>query len=264
MLPGPSAGILQLAHPGLGAGVAEHSAFFDEPAERIVRSVPQIWATIFADVDEGDERGGRIRDLHRTMSGLDAHGNRYHALDPDTFWWAHATFTWEIFRSVELFHLRQLCAAERDQLYAETVTWYARYGMSMRPVPDDYAVFRERFDTVCAHELERTAAAVRAFEVMRGILPALPKAVRGAGMANRALTPAGRILVRGALPVAARARLEVAWNRRDAAAMQIVCTTARLAFAGVPAPLNSATMQRTQRAIGAATRPHRRTADTQA
>ena len=29
----------------------------------------------------------------------------YHAMDPETFWRAHATFTWEIFRPVELFRL---------------------------------------------------------------------------------------------------------------------------------------------------------------
>src|SRR5919109_4607195 len=46
LLPGAAAGLMQLMHPGIGAAVAEHSAFFDAPFDRIYRSVPQIWATI--------------------------------------------------------------------------------------------------------------------------------------------------------------------------------------------------------------------------
>jgi hypothetical protein len=65
LMTGTSAGVLQLLHPGLGAGVTDHSAFFTEPWARILRSIPQIWGTIFAtDADDGDTRGRAIRDLH--------------------------------------------------------------------------------------------------------------------------------------------------------------------------------------------------------
>lgn len=143
MLPGSATGILQLMHPGIGAGVAEHSAFFDDPFDRIYRSIPQIWATILA--PDGQRRARQIRDIHRTIKGTDHLGGRYHALDPATFWWAHATFTWDIFRSVELFYLHPLSAPDEERLYAETVTWYRRYGVSTRPVPPDYISFRDEF-----------------------------------------------------------------------------------------------------------------------
>ncbi|WP_245623262.1 oxygenase MpaB family protein [Spirillospora albida] len=90
LLPGAAAGLLQLLHPGIGAGVSEHSAFFDAPFDRIHRSVPQIWATILA--PDGADRARAIRDLHRGVGGVDEHARRYHALEPGTFWWAHATF----------------------------------------------------------------------------------------------------------------------------------------------------------------------------
>jgi uncharacterized protein (DUF2236 family) len=41
-LTGLSAGILQLMHPAIGAGVVEHSAFFTDPWDRILRSIPEI------------------------------------------------------------------------------------------------------------------------------------------------------------------------------------------------------------------------------
>ena len=52
---------------------------------------------------EADERGRTIRDFHTEIKGTDDHGRRYHALDPEIFWWAHATFTWEFFRAHELY-----------------------------------------------------------------------------------------------------------------------------------------------------------------
>jgi uncharacterized protein (DUF2236 family) len=255
LFPGPAAGLLQLAHPALGAGVAEHSAFFDEPAERISRSVPQIWATIFA--SDGASNGRRIRDLHRDISGVDHAGRAYHALDPDTFWWAHATFTWEIFRSIELYHPRRLDAAQCEQLYAETVTWYSRYAVSMRPVPRDYAAFRAKFDAICREQLEPTPAVVRAIEVMRGTLPVLPRDLTVAPLVNVLSTPIGRVVVRGTLPAVVRERLGMPWSLRDAATMHAFRTSITTGFSVVPRRLNSLGMQTTQRYVGARTRTQR-------
>ena len=103
LITGTAAGIMQLMLPGLGAGVTDHSNFLDDPFDRIFRSIPLIWGSIFAvDDAEGDQRGRTIRDFHPDISGIDDQGRRYHALDPDIFWWAHATFTWEMFRASEL------------------------------------------------------------------------------------------------------------------------------------------------------------------
>jgi uncharacterized protein (DUF2236 family) len=89
---GLSAGILQLMHPGLGAGVVEHSAFFTEPWDRIIRSLPEIIGVVY-DGPEAEVTGHRVRDYHRRIKGVDHLGRRYSALSPETFWWAHATPT---------------------------------------------------------------------------------------------------------------------------------------------------------------------------
>src|SRR5205823_5265270 len=103
ILDGTSIGILQLMYPPLGAAVAAQSGFFEDPYGRIYRSIPQIWATLLA--PDADERARKIRDLHRGIKGV-VNGQRYHALEPETFWWAHATFTHLIIRSVERYHWR--------------------------------------------------------------------------------------------------------------------------------------------------------------
>ena len=256
MLPGSATGVLQLMHPGIGAAIEQHSAFFDDPFDRIYRSIPQIWATIFA--PDGEQRGRALRDVHRAIKGVDGSGRRYHALDPDTFWWAHATFTWDIFRSVELFHLRPLRPAEAEQLYAETVTWYRRYGVSCRPVPGDYSAFRARLADICRHTLELTPAAARALSYRLADVPGHPL---GPDPVSTLLTPlvapGAELLVVGCLPAEVRDRLDVTWGRAERAQFRGLCAGIRQMFRLVPGPINRRLLRDVQRRVGARTR-HRR------
>jgi uncharacterized protein (DUF2236 family) len=221
-LSGLSAGILQLLSPHLGQGVEEHSAFFTEPWDRIHRSVPQIWATIFA--DDADHRGRHIRDIHRDIKGTDRHGRRYHALDPDTFWWAHATFTWEMFQTADAWDHRTLSPRHREQLYQETVTWYRRYGVSDRPVPADHLAFEARFDQICRHELEMTPTAERAIDM------ALHDRVSPPGMP----APVMKLLSLGGLPQVVRERFGIPWSTMDELALMGVRQVVRDAGRVVP------------------------------
>ena len=257
LTPGASAGLMQLMYPPLGTAVAEHSEFFSDPFGRIYRSVPQIWASIFEPDAEARARG--IRDLHAGIKGMER-GRRYHALDPETFWWAHATFTWEIFRSVELFHPETLTAGQEEELYAETVEWYARYGMSMKPVPGDYAAFRAKFHRVCAEELAPNPAADRALDIAlhgRGV-SVLPNAPALIGRAASMLAePGARSDALGCLPEIVRERFGIPWSPLD----QIVFSARRQAvlrsWEVVPDRVNRAALQALLRYVGNATREQR-------
>lgn len=240
LLTGTGAGILQLLHPGLGAGVTDHSAFFTEPWARIIRSIPQIWGTIFADDDaEGDERGRTIRDLHPTIKGVDHAGRPYHALDPDVFWWAHATFTWEFLRAAELFWPLPLTRREKEQLYRESVTWYRRYGVSDRPVPLDLAAFEVRFAEICAHELELTPAADWVLHPPAGAPrppeTPLPPLLRPAAPALGWLRSEYlRVITLGALPDVVRRCFAIPWTHQDRATF--VATAALIRSIGATRP----------------------------
>lgn len=257
MLPGSAAGVLQLMHPGIGAGVAEHSAFFDDPFERIRRSVPQIWATIFA--PDGEIRGRALRAVHRHIKGTDDQGRHYHALDPETFWWAHATFTWEIFRSVELFHPRPLSSAQADQLYGETVTWYRRYGVSERPVPSGYDGFRRTFEARCADTLEMTPAVSRALTLRREDVTGSPLGLPAplTSLVAPLAVPASELLVLGCLPHSVRARLPFGWGPREQVQFRGICAAVRQFFRLVPPVVNRRTLRDVQRRVGASTRAQR-------
>lgn len=223
LLTGSTAGILQLMLPGLGAGVTDHSDFFEDPFARIHRSIPPIWRSIFSDDEEGAEVGRMIRDFHPDIKGTDDQGRRYHALDPDVYWWAHATFTWEMFRARELFFPRPLSRSGREQLYAETVTWYRRYGVSDRPVPPTVEAFEARFAEICRTELELTPAVswvldpgqnpAATTDAIRLSGPLAPLS----GLVTRGVADAVRTIVYGAMPDVVRRRFDLPWSHVDRA-----------------------------------------------
>ena len=251
-LTGLSAGLLQLMHPGLGAGVVDHSAFFTEPFDRIARSVPRIVASIVA--PDSAARAREIRDYHRDVKGHDHHGNRYHALDPGTYWWAHATFTWGFLAAADRFHHRPPRGAARHRYYAESVEWYRRYQLSTRPVPPDLPSFTAEFDRICAEELELTPAADRAVDIaLHGRLdvPMLPAPV--ARVLAVPATPLARLLTIGGLPAVVRRRFDIPWTTSDRRAYRAMILAARNGGRLLPERLTTPAHVAMLRRVGAST-----------
>lgn len=156
MLQGPWAGSMQNMHPQLGAAVEEHSTFFRERWPRLMRSLYPIGGVVF-DGDRAPMTGAEVRDYHVNIKGVDAQGRRYHALNPDVFYWAHATFF-----VGTMIVADWLCGGisddERRQLFEEHKTWYAMYGMSMRSVPQTWEDFEVYWDHMCREVLEDNKA----------------------------------------------------------------------------------------------------------
>ena len=156
MLQGLWAGSMQNMHPKLGAAVWDHSDFFGERWQRLMRSLYPISGVVF---DGTSATGHEVRDYHRDIKGVTADGSRYHALDPDVFYWAHATFWYGNVRLCERMG-PWLTEDQKRQLFEESKAWYAMYGVSMRPVPDTYEDFLEYWDHMVRNEL-RDHPAVR-------------------------------------------------------------------------------------------------------
>src|SRR6478736_2906216 len=137
---GPRPAVLQNMLAELGQGVLDHSVFFSDTAARIKRSMPPIFMTVYG--SDHDNRGTQVRDFHKDIKGdmPSEYGktDRYHALDPETYFWAHATFVEQVLYFADTF-VKRLSEAEKEQLYRESKTWYRRYGVSDRPMPADYA-----------------------------------------------------------------------------------------------------------------------------
>lgn len=236
-LTGLSAGLLQLMHPAVGAGVAGHSNFFDDPWDRVLRSMPQILGVVYD--PEPEVTGRRIRDLHRSIRGVDDSGRPYRALQPSTFWWAHATFQHAVEQVADRFDGRRFGPPEREELYQDGVEWYRRYGVPMKPVPPDYRSFVAEWDRHIEEVLELTPAAERALDLalndrtMR--LPFLPWWTR---LAQPVLvTPVLRLTAIGGLPGRLRRRFGIPWRFDEQVEYGLLQVAVREMWRGLPAAL---------------------------
>lgn len=255
ILEGTSIGLLQLMYPPLGTAVASQSGFFDDPYGRIFRSIPQIWATILA--PDADRRARHIRDLHRDIRGV-AGGRRFSALEPETFWWAHATFTHLILRSVERYHRAgELDAAGLEHLYADTVAWYERYGVSSKPVPATLDEFRTAFDRFCAERLEVTEAVERTLAFGRERGPAVAGGTPVDRVLGSVLRRTSTLSTFGNLPPVVRERMGIEWTGDDDVAHDRLVTAFRWTFEAMPPAVNRRTFTQWLRRTGSRTRPER-------
>ena len=243
---GATIGLLQLMHPAIGAGVLEHSDFFGDPYGRVFRSLPRILGAVY-DGPAADATGREVRDFHRTIKGVDEQGRNYHALDPETFWWAHATFQYMTEQVADRFDRHRLTPDEREQLYQEGVEWYRRYGVSDRSVPRDRAAFQEKWDHYCAEVLELNAAASWVLHALRRPVlsaePLLPpqlaplRPLARTSLARFSVFRLVRTCAFGGLPPLVRERFEIEWSSMDAVALDAVELAVRNAWPFVPATM---------------------------
>jgi uncharacterized protein (DUF2236 family) len=230
------AGILQVMHPAIDAGVREHSDFFANPWNRIIRSAGPILGVVF---DEDSQATGQtVRDFHRPIKGTLKNGSRYAALDPETYFWAHATFFEGQIATQELFGT-PLSDVTKAQLYAESITWYERYGLSMRPVPRDYDAFQEYWQRMLDDVLQPTSLARASIRKPKHRLSAPLPWTKGPvwALLHPLVVDGSSWLVRGTLPPRARELLEVEWSRGDERRLRSLAVAVRLGWDVAPARL---------------------------
>lgn len=225
-------GAIQNMYPELGAGVEDHSILLREPLQRVARSMYPIIGVVY-DGDRAADTGAQIRGYHESIKGTDAEGRRYHALNPETFYWAHATFFMLIIKTAEYF-CGGLTDAEKRQLFDEHVQWYRMYGMSMRPVPESWEAFCEYWDRTCAEELEINKATLDIFtmRIPKPWFVLMPTAVWD--QAFRPLVGAQRWIAAGLFDPALREKAGMRWTPSDEVVLRLFGKAVEIAFLAVP------------------------------
>ena len=214
---GPRPAVLQNMLAELGQGVLDHSTFFADTAERLKRTFPPIFNTVYGSDD--DNAGLAVRDFHHHVKGdmpsQDGKAQRYHALDPDTYFWAHATFVEQVLYFADTF-VKRLTRAEKEQIYAESKTWYRRYGVSDRPMPANYLEFEQYWDRMLGEVVVAHPTAKYGVGYVTKGFPR-PKAVPAWlwRVIAPVLNPAAAFLTTGGLPPRARTLLGLPWSDRQ-------------------------------------------------
>ena len=208
LLGGGRALILQVAHPGVAAGVAQHSNYREAPWRRLYRTVAVTSRIAFGDERSSRESATRLRAVHQRVRGRDDGGRRYRALDPELLMWVQATL---LDTSLLIYdrYVRPLGEAERALYYEQMLPVGRAYGITARAQPADWPAFRDYFDRMQASEL-RVTDTTR--DVAASVLdPELPTVARPA---LRPAIEAIRLVTVGTLPDALREELGLAWGPR--------------------------------------------------
>ena len=86
--------LMQLAHPAVAQGVADHSNFQQDPMGRFVRTMSVVQDILFGPADVAVKAATRVYAKHARVEGILPHTQEeyhYFALDPDLLLWVYAT-----------------------------------------------------------------------------------------------------------------------------------------------------------------------------
>jgi uncharacterized protein (DUF2236 family) len=225
VLMGPGLLLLQVAHPVVGAGVAQHSDYANDPFGRLVRTLAAITQVVYGG-SRAAGAGDRVRSFHRPITGTLPDGSRYTAFDPEAWAWVHATLGWGMHQAARRFG-RPLTDAEAEQLWRE---WLAVGELlKVRPgdLPATWPEVPAYVDAMVHDRLERTAA----FEsVLGGSFqrvrrpPLVPVPVPVWNRLTGPVTVPLSLLAVGSLPASARTVLGLNWTAAHRRAFGAACT----------------------------------------
>jgi uncharacterized protein (DUF2236 family) len=134
---GPRALLLQLAHPQVAAGVADHSDFRSDPWARLQGTLRSYLRIVYGTETAARAEIRRLNALHRTITGP-----TYRARDPELSLWVHATLVDSTIEVADRW-LEPLSRARRERYYAETLPIGRAFGIPAERLPPDLAAFED-------------------------------------------------------------------------------------------------------------------------
>jgi uncharacterized protein (DUF2236 family) len=206
LLGGGRALLLQLAHPMVAAGVADHSDFRRDAFGRLTNTLDLTLTVAFGDEAQRRAALARVADTHRRVTGM--RGDRpYRALDPELLMWVHATLVDSALVTYERF-VGSIGPIARDRYHEEMKRQAVAFGVPKDRVPRSFEDFRGYMDGM-VESLEVTdEARALSREVLR---PPSPSVLRP-------LVDVMRFLTVGLLPERVRAGYGLNWGpQRDRA-----------------------------------------------
>jgi uncharacterized protein (DUF2236 family) len=205
--------LLQLAHPLVARGVADHSGFRTERwgrLHRLDRTLRAMLTLTFGTPEEAKAVAGAINGIHdrvhgwlREREGIFPAGTRYSAHDPALLAWVHVTLVDSFLLTYELF-VGALAIEERDRYCEESAGVEGLLGIPDGYLPRSTAQLGRYLDAALASgEIVVTDSARM---LASGLLhPPAP-------LAARPLLALARLPTVGLLPPAIRSGYGLAWS----------------------------------------------------
>jgi uncharacterized protein (DUF2236 family) len=213
--------LLQVAHPLVAAGVAQHSSYREEPWARLVRTLDVTTRIVFGDARTSRQAARGLQAAHRRVRGMADDGTPYDARDPRLLLWVWATLV-ETSLAIYTRYVAALTDQEVERYYAEQQRFGQATGIPPERFPATYADFVAYFERMVARELRVTDAAR---DVADSVLrPRVPVPLRPAAWPASELL---NLVTVGLLPAPLREAYGLDWGRRRAAMLAVSTAAVR-------------------------------------
>jgi uncharacterized protein (DUF2236 family) len=160
--------LLQLAHPWVSTGIAEHSRTLADPIGRFHRTFNVVYTLVFGSLEQSLHMARRLHRRHAVIRGElpDPIGpfaaqSPYFANEASALLWVHATLVDTALVAHDLV-LPPLSAAEREAYYQESRRLGALFGIPPERQPADWTSFEKYMETLLQSDALTVSPAARA------------------------------------------------------------------------------------------------------
>jgi uncharacterized protein (DUF2236 family) len=191
--------LLQVAHPKVGRGVAEHSRFAEDPMARLRGTLTYVYGIAFGTAEEAEWVAGIVRRIHRHVVGPG-----YSADDPELQLWVAATLHESAVQAYSM------AFGPMPPMMAEELCRQGAFMATALGCPAElWPASVEEFRDYWTRQLDVLEVSDDAKRICHDLLYSkdLPWYVR-------VLLPVNRFITAGLLPERLRAGYGFVWNRR--------------------------------------------------
>jgi uncharacterized protein (DUF2236 family) len=226
LLGGGTAVLLQVAHPLVAVGVAEHSDYHRDLWSRLGRTLRALYLIAFGTKAEAEAAGAAVQAVHahvhgrtRTRLGRFPPGTAYAADDPELMLWVHATLVGAALSAYQRFE-RPLTPEEQRRYYREMAVVAQLFGTPAAAIPSSLDEFREYFDAQIAGDTLAVTPPARAIAdvILDAPLPTL----------IRLFAPAHRLATAAQLPRRLRREYDLQWSPLHALTLPLAARSLKL------------------------------------
>ena len=233
LLAGGRALLMQLAHPKIAAGVADHSRFQDDPFGRLYRTMSAMWSIVFDERTEARAALERVENRHRKVRGSVPSGeplhskNHYDAFDQELLLWVHATLIDSAMIAYDRF-VRPLPPVEKIGYYDDSKKLACLFGIEEKIIPPSLTEFDRYMKQMLTQDV--LAVGPTAKNLSHDILYARPWIFKPAG-------PLFRFVTAGLLPEKLREGYELKWNEHKEKIFSLLARVILVSLPLVPTPI---------------------------
>jgi uncharacterized protein (DUF2236 family) len=197
--------LMQIAHPAVGRGVADHSDFASRPLDRLKATLTYVYAVVYGSPDEVALVRQRVNRAHAPVhSAHEAAGHPYDAYDPELQLWVAAT----LYETAVTLYQRvfgRLDEESADRIYQD----YASIGTALQVPQEIWPADRRAFSRYWESMLPRLGADEATQRVANDLLRA-----SSSPWWLRLAMPLGRLMTIGLLSPELRSSFGLPWPRR--------------------------------------------------